>query len=644
MLAKRDRSTYEESNNTNSPYITYGCSLPPVNSCARDDGSYLPLWKQEVTDERGRKRLHGAFTGGFSAGYFNTVGSKEDSGWTPAAFKSSRDHRLETNPARPEDFMDAEDLKDAEEARRLDTNKQFTGIGKHATNHVGVLMDLLMPAVQDTVGYTLLNKMGWKSGQGVGLRTIRQARFLYDEDNQETHQEGASFLLAPENAKIVTLRRKDNSQGLGYIKEATMNRSIEIQADVFPVHKSGFAPKPEVGPAFGVGVLNDDDDEDPYEIRPKTAYNRTINDGTRKGMHPSKSNRSLKGKPVFLSRKVRQEKTSLKQQKCYDGRLPISGFVLSGSTLDSVAEFPPPIAPSTWDISNRRSTWIPSSEISTALDARSRGQIIGEMPLPGKSVFDFLKPAARDRISSVTGKSNLPPALGQVPKSSRCPVSITSSIPDLDSRVAMAALDGGFVPYSDDLEKRARYISFLEFKSGTRTGLPDRKYGMVTQDWLKEMNEFVAAARLFKPLAGSMATRFTSSSLSQNTVKTQTEKNLLTCATPKSEDPSEEAAKLLMYGVLTRAVIDFAPSRLLSKRFNVRPLDNDFESRTTGVLPIKMTATQPTGSNATLNSLRISPGEQFHSCSTMVVNPDKNEALEDERAADEVFQAVFADD
>ena len=36
----------------------------------------LPAWQQEVTDEQGRRRFHGAFTGGFSAGYFNTVGSK----------------------------------------------------------------------------------------------------------------------------------------------------------------------------------------------------------------------------------------------------------------------------------------------------------------------------------------------------------------------------------------------------------------------------------------------------------------------------------------------------------------------------------------------------------------------------------------
>ena len=32
--------------------------------------------EEVVTDEKGRRRFHGAFTGGFSAGYFNSVGSK----------------------------------------------------------------------------------------------------------------------------------------------------------------------------------------------------------------------------------------------------------------------------------------------------------------------------------------------------------------------------------------------------------------------------------------------------------------------------------------------------------------------------------------------------------------------------------------
>lgn len=51
-------------------------------------------------------RFHGAFTGGFSAGYFNSVGTKE--GWTPSTFVSSKGQRAETKRARPQDFMDDE--------------------------------------------------------------------------------------------------------------------------------------------------------------------------------------------------------------------------------------------------------------------------------------------------------------------------------------------------------------------------------------------------------------------------------------------------------------------------------------------------------------------------------------------------------
>ena len=46
---------------------------------------------QEAVDSEGRARFHGAFTGGFSAGYYNSVGSSE--GWAPATFRSSRESR-----------------------------------------------------------------------------------------------------------------------------------------------------------------------------------------------------------------------------------------------------------------------------------------------------------------------------------------------------------------------------------------------------------------------------------------------------------------------------------------------------------------------------------------------------------------------
>lgn len=61
----------------------------------------------EVRDEEGRRRFHGAFTGGFSAGYYNSVGSKE--GWQPRAWQSSRGSRGAAPAQRPEDFMDDDD-------------------------------------------------------------------------------------------------------------------------------------------------------------------------------------------------------------------------------------------------------------------------------------------------------------------------------------------------------------------------------------------------------------------------------------------------------------------------------------------------------------------------------------------------------
>ena len=69
MSYKRPRVAYEaDLIAQQSPYVFYGIPLPPNDPSTRDDGSYVPVWNQEVRDERGRKRLHGAFTGGFSAG------------------------------------------------------------------------------------------------------------------------------------------------------------------------------------------------------------------------------------------------------------------------------------------------------------------------------------------------------------------------------------------------------------------------------------------------------------------------------------------------------------------------------------------------------------------------------------------------
>lgn len=69
MSQKRPRREFEEDlRREQASYVLYGTPLPTLDENVRDDGSYVPVWKQEVRDEQGRKRLHGAFTGGFSAG------------------------------------------------------------------------------------------------------------------------------------------------------------------------------------------------------------------------------------------------------------------------------------------------------------------------------------------------------------------------------------------------------------------------------------------------------------------------------------------------------------------------------------------------------------------------------------------------
>ena len=59
-------------------YVTVGTAFPLLET---DQDIVKAKEKKDkdfyVLDQQGRRRFHGAFTGGFSAGYFNTVGSKE---------------------------------------------------------------------------------------------------------------------------------------------------------------------------------------------------------------------------------------------------------------------------------------------------------------------------------------------------------------------------------------------------------------------------------------------------------------------------------------------------------------------------------------------------------------------------------------
>ena len=89
-------------------FIIFGKGLKELVEGEKVRKRPISVEEQIVTDENGKRRFHGAFTGGFSAGFFNTVDTPQ--GWTPAQFKSSRAARTDRQGQKPEDFMDSEDF------------------------------------------------------------------------------------------------------------------------------------------------------------------------------------------------------------------------------------------------------------------------------------------------------------------------------------------------------------------------------------------------------------------------------------------------------------------------------------------------------------------------------------------------------
>ncbi|KAJ3465248.1 hypothetical protein MRS44_005906 [Fusarium solani] len=679
MSYKRSRATYEA--DLHAPFATFGTPLPDDPE-ARDDGSFVPIWKQEVRDERGRKRLHGAFTGGWSAGYFNTVGSKE--GWTPSTFVSSRSNRRKDDAApaqqRPEDYMDEEDLADAAEAQKLQTSQAFAGLGSSGQEAgSGGLMGLLR-ADGDTMGLKLLRKMGWRDGQGIGPKIRRSARLDLDGSSEA----GETHLFAPDNTKMIQFLRKTDRKGLGHEGEAKLTGLSKITAaaddddDDEEPQSGGLRstsllstgrqkPKPGRG-GIGVGILNDNgsDEEDPYEIGPKIRYNRVIG-GDKKKKKVKKVaapvNPALKNAPVFVSRTARAGNGL---RRCHDGRLPLDGFVLAKITedlADLLLEYAPPPVPEGWVSSKALTNQATSTTYTSTADAakasthdaKSRAALLGEKALPGKSVFDFISSSARDKLAAASGRKDLPPGLGEVPEGfamteEEKQQALWDEAPKLDRETAVAAISRGSAgPYADDEAKKARYRTYLEHFATGNQPLPYKPKGMADDDFARELAEFYNCARIFKPMTGFMASRFTTAKKpSVTSTDGSTGAELLSKPEPKAADPAEEAAKVGMYGKLTRTVEDFYPTRLLCKRFNVKAPANsrpDKEAETSnsrGPGPMEDTGgmAAPVGEAKYIESAPSTTGTTPTPKPEPVINPDKNEALEGKTAHDEVIRLL----
>lgn len=596
--------------------------------------------------------------------------------------------------------MDEEDIADAAEAQRVETANNFAGLGTTQDDAVrrGAFIDLFR-SEGETVGVKLLKKMGWKEGQGVGPKVRRKARLdgveRAGDDNNATH------LFAPGNTHMISFIKKNDHKGLGFEGETRLTPTNGRDSDIVKSDDEDDVPTNLLGPnvskskpkkkqavrgGIGIGILNDtgSDDEDPYEIGPRISYNRVIG-GDKKKKKPANGTASplMKSKPVFISKKTAMAKAAAGFRKCHDGRLPLDGFILStsdefSSLIQSAGQYAPPEIPAGWKSSKEPKPGSAAAYLSTAdaakaskLDPKSRAAILGEAALPGKSVFDFLSPAARDRLVSASGKSNLPAALGEIPAGyamteEERQKEFLAQIPKVEKYTAEAALSrgaSGFMPYGEDESKRSRYRAYLENQAGINSNLPEKAPGVSKNDWLKELNEFANCAQIFKPMSGMMATRFTSSStaprLTSDAPNSGT--SLLSKPAPKPEDPAEQAAKLGMYGPMTRSSQDWYPTRLLCKRYNVKPpahvQPGSTEHADEGAAPRNM-APELISRNAIDEMMRNQnwdngtrstlPAETESTAAeepkAAVIDVEINEALEGQKAGEAVFKAIFGDD
>lgn len=625
------------------------------------------------------------------------VGSKE--GWTPKTFVSSRADRNKNKPTGPiqraEDFMDEEDLAAAAESRQLETASNFAGVGSTHREIDDGLFGLFVTQ-EETMGVKIAQKMGWRRDQGIGRKIRRNAR---SEDDTATTMEPA-HMFAPKDARMMTVPREDvRRKGLGYLSEARLNTVVEKETGHAPKMDLHYLGVPKASPSmgkmaskkssFGVGVLNDtgSDDEDPYELGPKITLNKTIGKD-KKAKKPSKFAKAGAGdKVVFVPKKEPASRALVSLAKPLSGQTnALEGFHVATSLTDvsSIRKYPPPKIPAGWTSLKSGKT---SSEVhayqsvadaakASTLDVKGRSALLGETPLPGKSIFDFIPKEARDRLAALSGKADLPQGLGQaapeghLPANKAPPKDLWSLVPALDKSIAAGALAKGatgWMPYAEDVEKRARYVGFLELRAGLKDDLPERAEGVSVSDWVKELQEFAHAAQVFKPTTGIMASRFTSSTSTLqpgHSADAPTE-DLLRKPTTKPEDPAEQAAKLGMYGPMTRSSFAFHPSRLLCKRFDVKPppdmpLDFDAGDGKTksqteeavskdamGKMMHEMLTKGPAMQRPAWMgqaSAQATDAAVPQTVAHATVDVEQNEALEKERAPEDVFKAIFGDD
>ena len=206
--------------------------------------------------------------------------------------------------------------------------------------------------------------------------------------------------------------------------------------------------------------------------------------------------------------------------------------------------------------------------------------MLGEAPLPEapKSVWEYISAKDRERLQNMKTTAEKPPP----------PAPTIVEVPRTEPAVAKAALMG-FQPFQQDPVKQTRYTGYLHLQAAANQTLPPQLQPLANQtieEFNAELQSFARAAQIFKPMSVAMANRFRTSTLNealQNVVQeglyqppasayqekgTETETEETQAAV--EESPKEHAARMGMFGKLTREEKPWLPAKLLCRRFGVK--------------------------------------------------------------------------
>ncbi|KAL1678877.1 hypothetical protein EV122DRAFT_264169 [Schizophyllum commune] len=677
------------SSRANENFCLIGTPLPPLEK-SKDTGEFVPLWKQEVRDEKGRRRLHGAFTGGFSAGYFNTVGSKE--GWTPSTFVSSRKDRGKVKAARPEDFMDEEDMQDLRDSRKfVDTTEQMDLTGRAderpdegSDSIASALERSMLPPPTDSAGARILKKMGWKLGHGVGPRVSLRQRRIQDMQAASGHtlaaddialpddgdEEASKHTYAPRDTPVLLVPRKDNTHGLGYRPGMGLGESSGSGKE-----RAG----PNIAAGFGLGALNeaDEDDLDIYDSGVPAARRGVAYDIIDR---EEEDEISISRRGQHRAQPQAPQRSSAFTQTFRDGQVVLPGFQLSDKPVAEDRWFALPDVPPGWKPDPRR-VWgagkenqpappqpqgpIPHEKWRTSgKTADERGNLLGETPLPAapRSVFDFISQKDKERLQRIAA------GLHDKPEAAATEV----VYPRIDRHVAQSALKG-YKPFATDPAKHARYTVYVESQADPEhTPQLQPQPNQSVDAFNKELADYAKAAEMFKPISGAMAGRFTTAAhieqpnaMPEGLLKFQSA-GTEDAGKPKEEDPSPkkpteeelspkaQAARVGMFGPLTREVKPWLPDRLLCKRFGVAQPElkaDDAASAAPKTAADTYTKTDlevaVAAERAQAEQERAAAGHGPRDLANVGLGEDETQGrdtLTYERPAMDVFKAIFASD